>query len=89
MFRLWERIGEATAEVIVTIVGWMVCLFILSIAFGLGRWVASYLDWQVSPDTIGMLSALAFLWLYEHRNIQEKYERLREGYTATDVSSNS
>jgi len=27
---------------------------------------------------VGLLSALAFLWLYEHRNIDHKYEKLRE-----------
>jgi hypothetical protein len=65
-------------NVIVSVIGWLVCLTILAGAFALGQWAAPILGWEGNKDTLGLLSALTLLWLYEHRNIETKYERLRE-----------
>jgi hypothetical protein len=34
------------------------------------------------PEMAGLLSALALVWMYEHRNLERKYERLRRSITA-------
>jgi hypothetical protein len=83
MSKLWERVskaaGELVVEAIATVIGWVFCLVILSGAFALGHWAASYSgDLTQSSDMVGLLSAFALVWLYEHRNIEWKYERLRE-----------
>lgn len=86
MSRLWGHIrkaahqivSEVIPDVIALVIGWLFCISILAGAFGLGRWAAPHLGWDGSPDTFGLLSALTFLWIYEHRNLEGKYERLRE-----------
>ncbi len=86
MPRLWghirkavgEIVGEIVSEVIALVVGWLVCITILAVAFGLGVSAAPHLGWEGNPDTFGLLSALTILWMYEHRNMTKKYERLRE-----------
>jgi hypothetical protein len=82
MSRLWGYItkaaGEFVREIIVSVIGWLFCVAILSSAFGFGHWAASHLGGEGNPDTFGLLSALAVVWLYEHRNIEGKHEHLRE-----------
>jgi hypothetical protein len=78
MSKLWNYVSEFAVEAVVLVVGWFFCISILAGAYGLGRWAAPHLGWNGSIDTFGLLSAITFLWLYEHRNVQGKYDRLRE-----------
>lgn len=63
---------------IVVLVGWLICIAFLAVAYSLGRWAAPLVGWEFAPDTFGLLSAIAFVWMYEHRNMETKYDRLRE-----------
>ena len=63
------------AEVIALIIGWWVCISLLFGGFIFGYWISPHV-WDGSRDTFGLLSAITVLWIYEHRNMEEKYERL-------------
>lgn len=73
-----ESIKEFVGECIALMVGYIVCVSILAGWYGIGQWAAPYLGWSGNKDVFGILSALALLWLYEHRNIEHKHNRLRE-----------
>ena len=70
----------AVLEVIATTIGWGACLVMLVGAWTLGWWIASYIDGASNADrnVFGLLSALAFLWIYERREAHERYNRLCE-----------
>jgi hypothetical protein len=73
-----KYVQEVAVESVVLVLGWLFCITVLAGAFALGRWAVPYLGWTGSPDTFGILSVLTSLWIYEHRNIEGKYDRLRE-----------
>jgi hypothetical protein len=68
------------------VLGWIVCLLILASAYNLGWWVASYFGMS-DREMVGLLSALTFVWIYEHRNAEFRYNRLRELYQAPALIS--
>ncbi|MGA8694612.1 MAG: hypothetical protein WB689_12370 [Xanthobacteraceae bacterium] len=61
-----KAIRGAVIEVVVTAIGWGVCLSMLVGAWTLGWWIASHFDGvsNADRDVFGLLSALAFLWIY-------------------------
>lgn len=64
-------------ELIIVVIGWPVCIAMLSGAFALGQWGAPIVGWSGNKDMFGLLSALALVWLYEHKSSQQKYDQLR------------
>jgi hypothetical protein len=58
-------------EYVFLVGGWFFCMAILTGAYIAGRWIT---DWTDAGRDFGLLSALAFVWLYEHRNL----DRLRD-----------
>jgi hypothetical protein len=82
MSKFSKGVANFAAEAIAIAIGWAICLGILAGAYGVGWWMASHLgDANVSNanrSVLGLLSALAFLWLYERRDAKERYDRLRE-----------
>lgn len=72
-----KAIRGAVIEVVVTAIGWGVCLSMLVGAWTLGWWIASHFDGvsNADRDVFGLLSALAFLWIYERREAHERYNR--------------
>jgi len=78
---LQKAVGEFVAEAIVLVIGWLICVSVLAGAFALGRWAVPYFGWGGNPDTFGLLSALACLWLYEHRHFEGRLDRLWEAVT--------
>ena len=77
MSTIKDSINNLVAEIIVSAVGWLVCMAVLVGAYTVGRWVATHFSWQVSPDIAGLLSALSVLWIYEHRHFDTKLDRIR------------
>jgi len=72
-----KGLEETAIELIVSAIGWFVCMAIASGAFGLGFATASW--WGAFDPTIaGMLSVVAFVWLYEHRLAHSRWEKLNE-----------
>jgi hypothetical protein len=69
---------EIAVELVVWVIGWLVCVSFVAGGFGIGRWAAPHLGWDGNPDTFGLLSAITLVWIYEHRNAEEKYNRLRD-----------
>jgi uncharacterized membrane protein len=76
--RAEKAIGEITGEILVVIAGWSSCMISLVGAYSLGWWLAPHVGWNAGRETLGLLSVLAAIWLYEHRNLENKYLRLRE-----------
>ncbi|HTY65477.1 MAG TPA: hypothetical protein VMH36_02425 [Alphaproteobacteria bacterium] len=76
--KIREKISVFIGELLGGIVGWFVCLFILAGMYGLGTGTADYLDWPGNHEPYGILSALAFIWFYERRLAQERYDKLWE-----------
>jgi hypothetical protein len=76
--RFRKYIGEVVGEALALIIGWLVCISVLAGAFSLGRWAAPHLGWDGSPEIFGLLSALTFLWIYEHQNFERNFDGLRE-----------
>lgn len=78
MSMIRKNVESVGAEAVVLLVGWLVCISVLAGAYTIGRWAAPHLGWEYGADTLGLLSAVTILWLYEHRNAEGKYERLCE-----------
>jgi hypothetical protein len=78
MRRFKEVIEDFVGEVFALAIGWLVGITVLGGAYAIGRWAAPHLGWSGNNDVFGLLSALTFLWLYEHQNLEGKYDRLRE-----------
>ncbi len=84
---IWIRKGEynnvkfiqdMAVELVVWVIGWLVCVSFVAAGFGIGRWAAPHLGWDGNPDIFGLLSAITFVWIYEHRDAEKKYARLRD-----------
>lgn len=78
MARFKESVEAFVGESIALVIGYIVCISILVGWYAIGQWAAPYLGWTGNKDVFGILSALTFLWIYEHRNIEHKYDRLQE-----------
>jgi len=78
MRRLNEVVEDFVGEVFALVIGWLVGITVLAGAYAIGQWAASHLGWSGNNGMFGLLSALVFVWLYEHRNLERKYDRLRE-----------
>ena len=78
MSKLSDYVGDLLGDIVAEILGWAVCLGVLIGCYSLGHVVAPHIGWPDGRDTLGLLSALAALWLYEHQNIERKYDRLRD-----------
>jgi hypothetical protein len=83
MSKFMKGVLEFTGEIFVSALGWLVCLFFLFAAYGVGSRMATYFGHGDHRDMAGLLCALALVWIYEHRNIEEKYEHLRTSIALT------
>jgi hypothetical protein len=72
-----KGVRGAVVGVVAMVFGWAVCLGILVGAWGVGCWIASAAS-DVDRNAFGLLSALAFLWIYERQEAHERYTRLCE-----------
>jgi len=73
-----DKLGEAFVELVVTVIGWFVCMSMACGAYALGYWLAPIFGGQEHRDTFGLLSAIAFIWLYEHREAHDRWEKLKD-----------
>lgn len=63
-----KNIRGAVTEIVVMVIGWGVCLSVLVGLWTAGCWIADRFDGGSDADrnVFGLLSAVAFLWAYEH-----------------------
>ena len=78
MSKFGKYVGAFARDIIAEVIGWFVCIGFLVGAYLVGRGLTHRYFGNVNPDMIGLLVALALVWIYEHRNFQHKYDRLRE-----------
>ena len=78
MPKVKDYLAGFITESVALVIGWLYCIAILAGAYSLGRWAAPHLGWYGTPDTLGLLSAITFVWMYERRSIDIRYDRLRE-----------
>ena len=78
MSKFLEDVKDFVIEMVVLAISWLVCMAILAGFYAMGRWAAPHFGWDAGREMFGLLSALTVLWIYEHRNIEGKYDRLRE-----------
>ena len=45
---------EMAVELVVWVIGWLVCVSFVALGFGIGRWAAPHLGWDGSRDTFGL-----------------------------------
>jgi hypothetical protein len=73
-----KGVRGAVIELVAMAFGWAVCFGMLVGAWGLGWWIASEAASDLDRNVFGLLSALAFLWMYERREAHERYNHLCE-----------
>ena len=78
MSKFGKHVRSFARDIIAEVIGWFVCIGFLVGAYLVGRGLTHRYFGNVNPDMIGLLVALALVWIYEHRNLQHKYDRLRE-----------
>lgn len=76
MAKLSEMMKSLAGDVLVAALGWGVCLIIVVALYDLGYWVAPQVGWNRGRETLGVLSAIAGLWAYEHSHFDGRIERL-------------
>jgi hypothetical protein len=73
-----SKVNLFVAETSAWVDGGLFCLFIIIGAYLIGRWLAPKIGWEFDPDSLGLLSAITFVWIYEHRDQHHKFHRLLE-----------
>ena len=73
-----RRFKKLIEDFVVSVLGWLICEIMLVGAYLIGLWVARHLGWSGNHDMVGLLFVFAFVWVYEHQNLEGKYDRLRE-----------
>jgi hypothetical protein len=81
MSKITKLFHDPLIDFAVLAFGWLVCVVFHVGGFGIGRWAAPHFGWEGNPDIFGLLSAIAVVWLYEHREAERKHDRLRDCLT--------
>jgi hypothetical protein len=66
------EIGTAIGDVL----GWVFLMGFLGASYLIGFVVARYLNLSDHAQSVGLLSAIAVIWMYEHRLAKDRWERL-------------
>lgn len=75
-----ETLKEIVVEILAIAIGWSFNMALLIVMFGIGHSAAGLLNppWDEAAYKVaaGLLSAMAFLWLYEGRKAREQFDAL-------------
>jgi hypothetical protein len=63
---------ELASEIFAAAIGWVVCISVLSLGYLAGFFAADFLGF-IDPSDLGILSAIAVVWLYEHRRAHSRW----------------
>ena len=75
-----DSVGEKVGHMIGDIIGFFWCLFLLCGAYSLGAWVSGYFLGENHGDAVGLLAALALIWMNERQNAQHRWQRMNETF---------
>jgi hypothetical protein len=78
MSKLRDATNEMVGTVMAGIIGWAFSMAMLAGAFLVGYWVAPYLNGAAHRDAFGILSAMVFVWIYERREAEARWNRLHD-----------
>jgi hypothetical protein len=73
-----KDLPNLVGELIATVIGWFVCMAILSGSFFFGTLFARWSDARDLEHMFGLLSALSVVWLYERQTAEARWGRLNE-----------
>lgn len=71
-----DSTGEKIGHLIGDVIGWFWYLAILCGSYGVGAWAAHYFLGESHRDTVGILAAIATVWMMERQYAQHRYDRL-------------
>lgn len=71
-----ESISEALAEVAALVIGWGFCMAMLAGSFAIGFWLAPHFGGAEHREAFGILSSVVWIWLYEHRRANDRWEHV-------------
>lgn len=74
--KLADTIAESAGELVALVIGWGFCMTMAAGAYFIGSLLAPYFGGAEHRETFGILSAIVFIWLYEHRIADERWGRL-------------
>lgn len=70
--------GEAIGHFIADVLGFFWYLFLLCGTYGIGSWAARYFLGEDHKDAVGLLAAIALVWMMERQYAQNRWERLNQ-----------
>jgi hypothetical protein len=70
-----DGLADMIGDFIGDIIGWAFCLAILSAFYILGFAVAKWIGLGEHRESAGLLSAITWVWMYEHRRANERWAR--------------
>lgn len=73
-----ESGGEVIGRLIGDIFGFFWCLAILCGFYVIGAWTAQYFLGDGHRDAVGVLAAVAFVWLYERQRADNRWQQMNE-----------
>jgi len=76
MSKMLKQIQGFVVELIVGVIGWLICMSVLIAAYAGGVWAAPHLGWDGDRGIFGLLSALTVVWVYEHRHFEHRLDSL-------------
>lgn len=70
-----DGIAEFVGDLVGMIIGWAICMAMLLGGYFLGYGLAHWLELTEHDSAFGILSGIAFVWMYEHQRANERWTR--------------
>jgi hypothetical protein len=70
-----DGLAEQVGQLIGDVLGWAFCTAMLAACYLTGFAVAQYFGETAHRESLGLLSAFAFVWMYEHRRANDRWTR--------------
>lgn len=85
MSKFSDTVKQVIADVMAFVVGWVFCLAMVMGFYTIGYFVGPYLlrdgildSGMIDRHTIGLLSVIVSIWLYEHQRTDARWDRLNQ-----------
>lgn len=70
-----DAVPELIGEVVVTLIGLVICVGILGSVYFMGYGLAHYFGGGEHRQAFGLIAAIAIIWIYEHRIAHDRWQR--------------